>query len=195
MPGSRKREIALNLPEMAGAIEIVERERPGVQFLLPLASTVDRAQVEAILGPLVDRVVVVERDTYSAIGHATFAVVVSGTATLETALLGTPLVVVYRASTLNYALHRPLIRVDTFGMVNLIAGRRIATELIQDDCTAERIAEEVLGFLRSPERLETLRAELAGVRERLATAGDASLRAAEAVLRVVRGVSSASDVE
>lgn len=183
LPGSRRREIALNLPEMVRAVEIIARERPDTQFVLPLASTVDRAQVEAILAPVADAVRLVERDTYSAVGHATFAVVVSGTATLETGLLGTPLAVIYRASALNYALHRPLIRVDTFGMVNLIAGKRIATELIQDDCTGERIAEEVLGFLRSPERLAAMREELAGVREKLETAGDASLRAARAVLR------------
>ena len=80
---------------------------------------------------------------------------------------------------------RPLIRLDTFGMVNLIAGRRIAPELIQDDCTGERIAGEVLAFLTRPDRLERMRRDLAGVRERLASAGDASLRAADAVLRLL----------
>jgi lipid-A-disaccharide synthase len=189
LPGSRRKEIAYNLPEMAGAVRILDRERPGLQYVLPLASTVDRRQVETILGPVADRVRVVERDTYSAVGHADFAVVVSGTATLETALLGTPLVVVYRASSLNYALHRPLIRVDTFGMVNLIAGRQIAPELIQYDCTPERIAAEVLGFLTAPGRMRAMREELAGVRDRLATAGDASLRAARSVLETIgRGV-------
>jgi lipid-A-disaccharide synthase len=185
LPGSRRKEIAYNLPEMAGAVEIVLERRPGVQFVLPLASTVSREQVEAILGPRSDHVRIVERDTYSAVGHADFAVVASGTATLETGLLGTPLAVVYRVSGLNYALHRPLIRVDTFGMVNLIAGRRIAPELIQKDCTPVRIAAEVLSHLESPSRLAETRRALADVRDRLATAGDASRRAADAVLRVV----------
>lgn len=185
LPGSRRREVTFNLPPMVGAVELLDRARPGLQYVLPLASTVDRAQVEAILAPVRDRIRLVERDTYSAVGHATFAVVVSGTATLETALLGTPLVVVYRASGLNYALHRPLIRVDTFGMVNLIAGHRIAPELIQNDCTPERIAAEVLGYLEAPERLAAMREELASVRDRLATAGDASLQAARAVLKTI----------
>jgi lipid-A-disaccharide synthase len=185
LPGSRRKEIAYNLPQIAGAVALLDRERPDLQYALPLASTVDRAQVEAILEPVAGRVRLVERDTYSAVGHAAFAVVASGTATLETALLGTPLVVVYRVSRLNYALHRPLIRIDTFGMVNLIAGRRVAPELIQDDCTAERSAAEVLGFLGDPERLAATRAELAGVRDRLATGGDASRRAARAVLEVI----------
>jgi lipid-A-disaccharide synthase len=185
LPGSRRKEIAYNLPQIAGAVAIVSEKRPGTQFVLPLASTVDRAQVEAILEPVSDRVRVVERDTYSAVGHADFAVVASGTATLETALLGTPLAVVYRVSGLNYALHRPLIRVDTFGMVNLIAGRRIAPELIQSDCSPERIAAVVRGYLERPARLAAMREELSAVRERLATAGDASRRAADALLRVV----------
>jgi lipid-A-disaccharide synthase len=185
LPGSRRKEIAYNLPEIVGAVELLARARPGIQFVLPLASTVDRAQVEAILAPVTEHVRVVERDTYSAVAYSDFAVVASGTATLETALLGTPLAVVYRVSKLNYWLHRPLIHVDTFGMVNLIAGRRVAPELIQDECNAERIAETVLSYLDAPERLAAMRRELAGVRERLATAGDASRRAADAVLRIL----------
>lgn len=185
LPGSRRKEIAFNLPAMVGAVDLLRRERPGLQYVLPLASTVDRSQVEALLAPVADAVRLVERDTYSAVGHADFAVVASGTATLETALLGTPLVVVYRASTINYRLIRPLIRIDTFGMVNLIAGRTIAPELIQDDCTPERISGEVLGFLNSPDRLAAMRGELAAVRERLASGGDASRRAADAVLRAI----------
>lgn len=185
LPGSRRKEIAYNLPQIAGAVDILERERPDLQYVLPLASTVDRAQVEAILASVADRVRVVERDTYSAVGHAAFAVVASGTATLETALLGTPLAIVYRVSRLNYALHRPLIRLDTFGMVNLIAGRRIAPELIQNDCTPERIAAEVRGFLEAPERLAAMRGELAAVRDTLAKGGEASRRAAEAVLEMI----------
>jgi lipid-A-disaccharide synthase len=185
LPGSRRKEIAFNLPAIVGAVEILRRERPDLQYVLPLASTIDRAQVDAILEPVAANVRVVKNDTYSAVGHADFAVVASGTATLETGLLGTPLVVIYRVSKVNYALHMPLIRVDTFGMVNLIAGHRIAPELIQDDCTPERIAAEVLGFLRDPARLERTRAELAEIRGRLATAGDASRAAADAVLRSI----------
>jgi lipid-A-disaccharide synthase len=183
LPGSRRKEIAFNLPPIVGAVRILEEARPALQFVLPLASTVDRALVEPALGDAAGLVRVVERDTYSAIAHATFAVVCSGTATLETALLGTPLVVIYRASSVNYRLLRPLIRIDTFGMVNLIAGRKIATELIQDDCTPERIAAEVLAALEQPGRLEAMRAEVRDVRGALASAGDASARAADAVLR------------
>lgn len=181
LPGSRRKEVAFILPEMAGAVRALARRRPDLQFVLPLASTIDRVEVERLIADLPIRVV--ERDTYSSVAHATFAVVCSGTATLETALLGTPLCVVYKASRLNYRLLRPLIRIDTFGMVNLIAGRRIAAELIQGNCTPDLIAAEVLASLETPGRLESMRAELAGIRARLA-GGDASRRAAEAVLRI-----------
>ncbi len=185
LPGSRRKEIAYNLPVIVGAIEQLRVERPGLQFVLPLASTVDRAQVAAIVEPVAESVALVEGDTYSAVGHADFAVVASGTATLETALLGTPLVVIYRVSGLNYALHKPLIKIDTFGMVNLIAGKRIAPELIQKDCTPERIAAEVLAYLEHPDRLATMRSELAEIRAKLDFAGGASRRAADAVLRIL----------
>lgn len=185
LPGSRRREIACNLPVLADAARIVRERRPGVQFVLPLALTVDRAQVRDLLGDVADAVRLVERDTYSAVGHADLAIVASGTATLETALLGTPLIVIYRVSELNYRLYRPLIRLDTFGMVNLIAGRRVAPELIQQDCTPERVAAEVLGYLEAPHRRAEMRDELARVRELLGESGsDASHRAAVEVLEV-----------
>lgn len=184
LPGSRRKEIAFNLPVLAGVVEILKRERTGVQFVLPLALTVAREQVAPLIQRVSADVRIVERDTYSAVGHADIAVVASGTATLETALLGTPQIVVYKVSAVNYRIFMPLIKVDTFGMVNLIAGRRIAPELFQDDCTPERVAAEVLGFLEAPERLATMREELSRVRDLLGESGpDASRRAAEEVLK------------
>ena len=190
LPGSRKKEIAFNLPPLAGAVALLDRTRPEIQYVLPVASTVGRERIEETLGAARDRVRLVEHDMYSAVGHADFAVVASGTATLETGVLGTPLAVVYRASLTNYVLLRPLIRVDTFGMVNLIVGRRIANELIQGDFTPGRVAAEVLSFLDDPERRELMRADLAEVRERLAISHDASDRVAAAVLDVATATTS-----
>ena len=187
LPGSRRKEIAYNLPVLAGAVEILKARRPGIQFVLPLALTVSREQVEPLIERVAADVRIVERDTYSAVGHADLAVVASGTATLETALLGTPQIVVYKVSEVNYRLYMPLIKVDTFGMVNLIAGKRIAPELFQHDCTPERVASEVFGFLDAPERLASMRVELARVRDLLGQSGaDASRRAAEEVLEVLK---------
>ena len=104
----------------------------------------------------------------------------SGTATVEAALLGVPMVVVYRVSALTYTLGRPFVRVPHFAMVNLIAGRGVVPELIQDDFTPENVAAEVLSLLGNRERLEGMRRDLLRVRELVGEPG-ASRRAAEVV--------------
>ena len=131
-------------------------------------------------------ITVIEHDTYNTLGHAEIAVVASGTATVEAALAGTPMVIVYRASEINWRLLRPLIRLDTFGMVNLIAGRRVVPELIQREVTGERIAAEVMALLSDSNRFVRMRKDLAIVRERLcARGGGASERAARAIMRAI----------
>ena len=167
------------------------------QFVVPLASTVRRDDVApAILeAQLATRskgetddlsVTVVEGDTYNALGHSEFAVVASGTATVEAALAGTPMVIIYRSSELNWRLIRPLIHLDTFGMVNLIAGRRVVPELMQHDATGENIAREATGILSDKARLARMRQDLERVRELLAAeGGSAAERAARAVIEVI----------
>lgn len=184
LPGSREREVHYHLPEMLDAARRISN-RLQAQFAIPLASTVDRNQVERIVQRSGVDAKLIERDTYNTIGHAEFAIVASGTATLESALLGTPMVIIYRASSLNYMLIRPLIKLDTFGMVNLIAGRRIVPELIQGEANGARIAEEALKIIFDPERLDKMRRDLMEVRNRLGTSGDASLRAARAIIEVL----------
>jgi lipid-A-disaccharide synthase len=162
------------------------------QFALPLASTVSRQQVKAIINEAKARgeieIKITERDTYNALSHAEFAIVASGTATVEAALAGTPMIIIYRGSELNWRLIRPLIHLDTFGMVNLIAGRRVVPELMQKDVTGERIALEVRALLSDPLRLDRMRAGLDEVRKRLkAGGGGGALAAAHAVMRTVRG--------
>jgi lipid-A-disaccharide synthase len=105
------------------------------------------------------------------------AIVASGTATVEAALLGAPMVVVYHLSPITYALGRRFVRVPHYAMVNLIAGRPVVTELIQHDFTAERTAEEVLSLIEDPARRERMRDDLGEVRSRLGAPG-ASARAA-----------------
>lgn len=168
------------------------------QFVVPLASTVRREDVAAAIqeAQLAARrsgepnqlcVTVIEGDTYNALGHSEFAVVASGTATVEAALAGTPMVVIYRGSELNWRLIRPLIHLDTFGMVNLIAGRRIVPELMQRDATGEKIAREAAAILSDPARLAQMRQDLERIRELLAAnGGSAPERAAQAVIEVIR---------
>ena len=107
----------------------------------------------------------------------------SGTATLEAALLGTPLVIVYKESALNWHTLGSLITAEHYGLANLIAGRRIVTELIQDQLTAESLANELIGLLE-PDRNAAMRAELKGVAEKIGEPG-ASSRAAQAILNFI----------
>lgn len=166
------------------------------QFVIPLASTVRREDIEETVNKIVGKttgeedgepsIAIIERDTYNALAHSSFAVVASGTATVEAALAGTPMVIIYRGSEVNWRLIRPLIHLDTFGMVNLIAGRRIVPELIQHDATGERIAQEAIAILEDDSRRSQMARELDRVRELLAGGGgSASERAARAVMDVI----------
>jgi lipid-A-disaccharide synthase len=194
LPGSRHKEIHYHLPALLDAARLLESKMPSLQFVVPLASTIGRHQVEAIIDRSGTNAVIIERDTYNAIGHAEFAIVASGTATVEAALLGTPMVIIYRASEINWRLIRPFIHLDTFGMVNLIAGRRIVPELIQHAVTGEKIAQAVEALLSSPTRLNQMREELKRVRDLLSTGGSqASERAARSIMQMISGRERCSD--
>ena len=194
LPGSRRKELARILPPMLDAARHVLRSRSGARFVIPLAPTRTRAEVESVIAaalaigptdePLRQALLVTQDETREALAAADVAAVASGTATLETALIGTPLVVVYKESTLNWHALRPLISVEHFGLANLIAGERVAPELLQYDFTGERLAGELLK-LSEPEQNAAVRARLRQAVARLG-AGGASQRAAAAVLRAVR---------
>jgi lipid-A-disaccharide synthase len=178
LPGSRPKEIGHNLTELARAAELLRRRKPELQFLVALAPSIDRAPLERAFAASGARLVA--GATHAALGSATLALVASGTATVEAALLGVPMVVVYRISRLSYGLGRPLIDVPHFAMVNLIAGRAVVPELMQSDFTADRVATEVSALLDDPARREAMRRDLAEVRRRLGEPG-ASARAAGVV--------------
>jgi lipid-A-disaccharide synthase len=188
LPGSRPREIAYNLPPLAGAIEQLARERPTLQFALALAPGVDGDGLARDLRGLPVRLV--RGQTHALLGAADVALVASGTATVEAALLGTPMVVVYRVSWASYLIGRPFVHVPYYAMVNLVAGRRVVTELIQRDFTPERVAAEALGLLDDPERAARMRADLANFRQRLG-GGGASGRAAAIVGAMLNSLSPA----
>src|SRR5213075_2342838 len=129
------------------AIEIVRRERPDAQFVLVVAPNRNPEEAKQIVSahnlPL-DALRIVHHQTREALAAADAAAVASGTATLEAALLGTPMVIVYKESAVNWHTLGSLISTEHFGLVNLIAGRRLATELIQDQLTAESLANELI---------------------------------------------------
>jgi lipid-A-disaccharide synthase len=181
LPGSRTKEIHFHLSIMLEAARWLHWQRP-VQFLLPAASSLHGSQIRKILadsgGPPLS---LIEYDTYNAVGHSDLAVVSSGTATLETALLGTPLITVFKISHLTWIIGQYLVRVPFYSLVNLVAGREVVLELFQSDFTAERLHAEMAALLDQPERLKSVRMALASVKQRLGTGG-AIHKAAECVL-------------
>ena len=196
LPGSRQKEIHYHLPVMLDAARRLTANRQSAigngqsgdpQFIIPLASTVCRDDVEAVakLKPVDFKIV--ERDTYNTLSHSEIAVVASGTATVEAALAGTPMVIIYRASAINWRLIRPLIHLDTFGMVNLIAGRRIVPELMQNEATGDNIAREVTAILSDQSKISRMRDDLQLVRDALTAGGlSGADRAAQAVIEEIR---------
>lgn len=183
LPGSRTQEIHYNLPPLAGAVSRIAARRPDVQFALALADNLAEDLVRPALAGL--PVTAIRSRTRDLLGSAAVGLVASGTATVEAALLGTPMVVVYRVSPLSYALGKPFVNVPHYAMANLIAGKRLVTELIQGDFTPDRVAAEALLLLDDPARREAVRDELLALRQRLG-GGGASARASQEVLAVWR---------
>jgi lipid-A-disaccharide synthase len=179
LPGSRKGEIQRLLPPMAELALRWRRERPQVQWVLPVAPTLDDPFVNISLGHA--PVTLVRDRSYAARAYADAALVASGTATLETALLGTPFAIVYKLNPLTYQLARRIVKVPHFGLANVVAGRAVAPELLQGEVNAERLGVELVRLLE-PVTARRIRAELGAVRGRLGEPGAAG-RVAEDLLR------------
>ena len=183
LPGSRSAELAQHLPIIREACRRIAKET-NAQFVVAAAHAKEIAALsEGWTEGLVLRVV--EGETYNALAAADAAIVSSGTATVEAALLDAPMVVVYRVSSLTALLAKALVRTKFFSMVNLIAERRVVTELIQDDFTPQRLAGEIVRLLKDSAAREELRRGLADVRQRLGPAGAVD-RAAEAIAALLR---------
>ena len=178
LPGSRIGEIQRLLPPMAELATGWRRERPEVQWVLPVAPTLDPAFVLAHLGGA--PVTLVQDRSYAARAYADAALVASGTATLETALLGTPFAIVYKLNTLTYQMAKRIVKVPHFGLANVVAGREVAPELLQGEVNAERLGRE-LSRLLDPDVARRFRAELGEVRGHLGAPGAAG-RVAEDLL-------------
>ena len=192
LPGSRPNEIRAILPVLTDAARLVSQRLPAVQFLLARAPHLDD-ELFAPLEPLTSAgvpIAVVEHQTDAILAAADVTLTASGTATIQTALHQCPMVIVYRLSPLTYRIGIRFVRVEMYGMVNLVAGRRIAPELIQDGFTAGATAAECLSLLTDADRSARMKADLREVRERLGGSG-ASSRAAAAVVAMARGSAGA----
>jgi lipid-A-disaccharide synthase len=191
LPGSRGKELSQILPPMLEAAAILFAKNPTIQFVVTVAPTRRRAEIEEIISGahekglnLPPKIVVAENETREALAASDAAAVASGTATLETALIGTPLVVCYKVSALNWHALRHIINVPHYGLVNLIAGERLAAELIQNDLNGEKLAAELEKLLQ-PETNRRMRERLSEITATLG-AGGASEKAARAILRVLK---------
>jgi lipid-A-disaccharide synthase len=189
LPGSRREEVARLLPAMLAATRRLASAGAARRVVLGLAPTVDRAVVEALLrqtdGAAAPRVDVLEGRTYEVMAAADVLLVASGTATLEAALLGAPMVVCYRVSRITEACVRLLVRVPWASLPNIVAGRPIVPEILQDEVSGERLATEALRLLQDPLAATAQRAAFKDLRARLGEPGVAR-RAAAAVIEAAR---------
>lgn len=179
LPGSRQSEVTRLLPVMLGAAEIIQEKIKSVQFVLPLADTLDIAFVSQMIAKYPVAVRLIPNEVYDVIGCTDIAMVASGTATLETALMETPMVIIYKVSAPSYYVGRMVINVDHIGLVNIIAGKEIVPELIQFEASPEKIAAAIIDILTIKGHKEDIRAELKKIRGMLGSHG-----AAERVARL-----------
>ena len=180
LPGSRRKELQRILPPMAEAIRKLKAAHPEIQAVIVVAPSRTIEETKQILSSL-NSISMVHGQTREALAASDAAAIASGTATLEGALLETPMVVVYKESAVNWHTLGRLITVPHYGLVNLVAGTQIATELMQTELTADRLVHELIQLLE-PKRNETAREELRRVGSLLGEAG-ASERAADLVLK------------
>ncbi|MGA1875762.1 MAG: lipid-A-disaccharide synthase [bacterium] len=186
LPGSRRSEVSRILPSLLKAAQKLIQKRQDIQFLLALAPTISYAEVEPYLQKVRKTLPIschADR-TYDIISISDLVLVSSGTATLETALLNTPMVLIYRLSPLSYLLGKLLIRVPYIGLVNLVAGKKIIPELIQHQASPEKIASLADALLQNLKGREIMRQEFQKVREKLGEFGSSG-RAADIVLEIL----------
>jgi lipid-A-disaccharide synthase len=192
LPGSRRKELRMNLPAMLGAAQGLGA---GFEYVMPVASTLDRDWVQKQIAVCSKNVEIkLTDDARASLLHSRVGVVASGTATVEAALIGTPFVMVYRLAGLTWTLGRHLVKLPHYGMVNLVAGRKVVPELIQDGYTPESVEREVRALLEDGPVRQRMTEALAEVREMLrgdlaapamgGTPETTARRAARAVLRV-----------
>jgi lipid-A-disaccharide synthase len=195
LPGSRRKELAFNIERMLFAAEELQTEIGGFEFILPVASTLNKEWLLQKLyrdwaAPI--RLTLTD-NARATLSHARAAVVASGTATVEAALSGTPFVVVYRLAPLTWLLGRRLVKLDTFAMPNLIAGKKIVPELIQKDFTAQNVFRELTAIIPDGPARQQMQDALKMVQQRLHDSQDSeppAQRAAREILSAINGAKS-----
>ena len=185
LPGSRTKEIKALLPGMMRAVEVIRENKPGARFILALAPGLNMQEVMAFLNSSTANVSIVQGQTYRAIKAADVVLVASGTATLEAAILAKPMVILYQVSSLSFWIGKALVKVNWIGLVNIVAGRKVVPELLQEAAQGERIADEVLKILEDESYRREILLGLAEVRAKLGTPG-AGERVAKMALDIMK---------
>lgn len=171
MPGSRIQEVKGLLPDMLGAAKKIKEAVPDAQFILPRATTISEELLQGIVDTAGVPVTIGTDHVYDMMNISTCAVASSGTATLETALMGLPTILVYRVSELTYLLSKVLVHLDVIGLPNIIMGHKIMPEIWEHDVTPENIAAAVLPLLQDPVAWQALSDNMKAVRQTMGSAG------------------------
>ena len=187
LPGSRRREVELLLQPMLAALSLIRRDLPDMQAVLPVAPTVTET-VQKIASGFSGALRVVDQQSLTALCAADFAFVASGTATLEAGLIGTPMVIVYRVNRLTAWLAKRLLRVPYIGLINIVAGRQVVPELLQEAVSPHTMAAMALSVLQDPAEAQRIRGDLTALRVTMGEGGSSQRAAASigAVLRQAR---------
>ena len=185
VPGSRREEIRNMLPIMIRSAEILKIRYPDIRCLLPLAKTIEPELIDSFIRKSSLDIEVHQGDIYEVLGNCHIALVTSGTATLDTAIMAVPMVVVYKVAPLSYRIGKMLIKTSFIGLANLVAGERVVPELIQDEVTPERLADEALTLIENEHVRKKMITKLHGIRKRLGEGG-ASERTAKIATEMMK---------
>jgi lipid-A-disaccharide synthase len=184
LPGSRWQEVEKILPIMVQTAELLGARIKTLRIMLGLASTIKKEKVEIILGQFKSKVEIVENLTYDLMKHSDILLVASGTATLESAILGTPFLVLYKTGFWTYLLAKSLVSIPNIALANVVAGKKIVPEYIQNKAVPKNIAEEMYDILTNKQRYKSIQDELSIVKERIGEVG-ASKRAAQIINGII----------
>ena len=184
LPGSREKEIENLLPVMLDAAKILDQEFPQIQFLIVKAPTITRSSIEQYLQSRSFICQIIDDNIHDGVNACDLCMVASGTATLETAILQKPMVVVYKTSLLTWILAKLFVKIADIGLVNVVAGRRIVPECVQFQATGQKIAEEIKNIFTDELKIADMKTNLRSVKESLGPGG-ASQRAAGEILKTI----------
>ncbi len=184
LPGSREKEVEKLLPIMIDTANLLYKENKNFQFLILQAPTMSERIIDRYLSHTTASITVIKDQTHNGISACDACMVASGTATLETAILGKPMVVVYKTSFVTWALAKIFVKIPYIGLVNVVAGKKIVPECIQFDATAKNIGKEIRAIFDDPSKMARMKSDLAKIKPSLGAPG-ACARAAEKILQTL----------